>query len=134
MEGAADLYIQAVNMLPERSIVKEAFQILNKIGKSREVVRLYDNLREDVRAYGRIKMLLIEGLLGAGDIERAEKMLNDNIEVADVREGETKLTDLWFRMTAMKQARLMGVELDDALLEQVKKECIPPVHLDFRMR
>ncbi|NLO83310.1 MAG: DUF5107 domain-containing protein [Clostridiales bacterium] len=134
MEGAADLYIQAVNMLPERSIVKEAFQILNKIGKSREVVRLYDNLPEDVRAFGRIKLLLIEGLLGAGDIERAEKMLNDNIEVADVREGETKLTDLWFRMTAMKQARQMGVELDDALLEQVKKECKPPVHLDFRMR
>lgn len=132
-EGAAALLVQAVNMLPERNIAKEALRALQKAGKAQEVVNLYDKLPRSVRELGRLKVLLIEALLDAGDAVRAERMLGGNIELTDVREGEVKLTDLWFRMTAMKCAKESGAELDDALFEQVKKECNPPAHLDFRM-
>lgn len=134
IESAADLYIQAVNMLPERNIAKEALRTLQKAGRPHEVIKQYNNLPKEVRALGRLKVLLIEALLDTGDISRAERMLNGNIELTDVREGEVKLTDLWFRMMAMKKAKENQLELDDALLEQVKKECTPPAHLDFRMR
>ena len=76
---------------------------------------------------------MIEALLETGDIDGAGDMLQGDIELTDIREGEVKLTDLWFRMTAMKRARETGVEVDDALLKQVQRECTPPLHLDFRM-
>jgi tetratricopeptide (TPR) repeat protein len=132
-EEAAMLLVQAVTMLPERNIAKEALQTLHKTGKKQEVIHLHDSLPKGVRTLGRIKVLLIEALLDTGDITRAERMLNSNIVLTDVREGEVKLTDLWFRMVAMKHSQEKGVELDDTFLEQVKKECIPPAHLDFRM-
>jgi tetratricopeptide (TPR) repeat protein len=132
-EEAAKLLVQAVTMLPERNIAKEALQILHKAGKSQEIVHLYDRLPNNIRTLGRIKVLLIEALLNTGDIVRAERMLNSNIVLTDVREGEVKLTDLWFRMMAEKHAQERGIESDDSLLEQIKKACIPPSHLDFRM-
>jgi len=132
-EEAAELLVQAVTMLPEHNIAKEALRTLHKAGKNQEVINLYARLPKSVRALGRLKVLLIEALLDTKDIDRAERMLNSNIVLTDVREGEVKLTDLWFRMVAIKRSQERGVELDDTLLEQFKKECIPPAHLDFRM-
>ncbi|HHV96156.1 MAG TPA: DUF5107 domain-containing protein [Clostridiaceae bacterium] len=133
-EEAAKLLVQAVNMLPERNLAIEALTTLQKAGKSQEVIRLYEKLPKNIKALGRIKVLLIEALLNVGDIVQAERMLNSNIVLTDVREGEVKLTDLWFRMMAMKRAKEKGIEYNDSLIEDVKKECTPPSHLDFRMR
>jgi tetratricopeptide (TPR) repeat protein len=134
IEKAADLYVQAVTMLPQRSIAKEALRVLLKAGRAREVIHLYDMLPSGVRALGRIKVLLIEALLDAGDISRAERMLGRKIELTDIREGEVKLTDLWFRMEAMKRMQTCrAAETYEEVLKQVKEECIPPAHLDFRM-
>ncbi len=130
---AAELLVEAVDMLPEPHIAKEALQALHKAGKSQEVIDLYNKLPKSVQELGRLKVMLIEALLDVGDAAGAKHMLNGKIELTDVREGEVKLTDLWFRMTAMIKARENGKKMDEALLEQVKKECTPPAHLDFRM-
>ena len=132
-ESAVKLWIQALTMLPEPNIAKETLQILSKAGKYREIIELYNKLPSEVKELGRLKVILIEALLETGDIDGAEDMLQGDIELTDIREGEVKLTDLWFRMTAMKRARETGVEVDDALLKQVQRECTPPLHLDFRM-
>lgn len=132
-ESAARLLLQAVVMLPEPNIAKETLQILSKAGLHSEIIELYHKLPEEVKGLGRLKVILIEALLDTGDIDGVEDMLKGDIELTDVREGEVKLTDLWFRMTAMKRAREFGVEADDDLLKQVQRECTPPLHLDFRM-
>lgn len=132
-EAASRLWVEAVTMLPEPNIAKETLQILQKVGKSQEVIDLYNKLPMEVRQLGRLKVILIEALLDTGDVDGAEAMLGEDIELTDVREGEVKLTDLWFRMMAMQRAQETGVSLDEALLEQVKRECTPPIHLDFRM-
>lgn len=133
-EEAAALLVKAVNMVPERNLAKEALQALHKSEKPQEVIKLYDKLPKEIQELGRLKVLLIEALLDVGDTTQAKQMLSEKIELTDVREGEVKLTDLWFTMMAMIRAKESGAKLDDALLEQVKKECTPPTHLDFRMR
>jgi tetratricopeptide (TPR) repeat protein len=133
-ESAAELYNQAVSMLPQRNLAIEAVRTMQKAGKSQEVIDMYEKLPQRIKNIGRIRVTLVEALLDMGDINRAERILNGNIQLTDVREGEVKLTDLWFRMTAMKRAAEIGSAVDDALIEQVKKECKPPAHLDFRMR
>ena len=130
---AAALLVEAVNMAPERNLAKEALQALHMAGKPQELIQLYDKLPQEIQELGRLKVLLIEALLDIGDTKQAKYMLNEIIELTDVREGEVKLTDLWFRMMAMIKAQESGSKLDDALLKQVKKNCVPPAHLDFRM-
>ncbi len=130
-QKAANLLLEAVDMLPEPNLAKEALSALVQAGRSADAVRVYGALPPQVQAVGRLKVLLIEALLDLGDMERADELLGGSIELADVREGEIKLTDLWFRMMAMQRAGAAGVT--DALLDEVKRECTPPVHLDFRM-
>ncbi|MEA4890020.1 MAG: DUF5107 domain-containing protein [Clostridiaceae bacterium] len=131
-QEAAELLKQAVRMLPERNIAKEALISLSKAGRPQEVIQVYRTLPAAVRKLGRLKVVLIEALLDTGAIAEAERMLNDKIELSDVREGEVKLTDLWFRLYAMKQGGTGRP--GDPLLEQAKRERTPPVHLDFRMQ
>ncbi len=128
---AADQLVEAVRMLPEPNLAKEALGALLQTGRSADVVRVYESLPPQVQAVGRLKVLLIEALLNLGDTERADEMLGSSIELADVREGEVKLTDLWFRMMAMRRAGTAA--MTDTLLNEVKRECVPPAHLDFRM-
>ena len=110
---AAELLVEAVDMLPEPHIAKEALQALHKAGKSQEVIDLYNKLPKSVQELGRLKVMLIEALLDVGDAAGAKHMLNGKIELTDVREGEVKLTDLWFRMTAMIKARENGKKMDE---------------------
>ena len=86
-ESAVKLWVQAVTMLPEPNIAKEALQILNKAGKYREIIELNNNLPSEVKELGRLKVILIEALLETGDIGGAEDMLQGDIELTDVREG-----------------------------------------------
>lgn len=130
-QKATDLLLEAVEMLPERNLAKEALSALVQAGRSADAVLAYGALPPQVQAVGRLKVLLIEALLDQGDLDRVGELLGGSIELADVREGEVKLTELWFRMMAMRRAGTDGVT--DALLEQVKRECTPPAHLDFRM-
>ncbi len=130
-QKAASLLLEAVDMLPEPNLAKEALSALVQAGRSADAVRVYSALPPQVQAVGRLKVLLIEALLDLGEMERVDELLGGSIELADVREGEVKLTDLWFRMMAMRRAGAAGVT--DALLDEVKRECTPPSHLDFRM-
>jgi hypothetical protein len=90
-------------------------------------------LPKSIQSLGRIRATLIESLIELAEFARAERMLSGKIELTDVREGEVKLTDLWFRLCALKRAKAQGAEVDEALMEAVKRECPPPRHLDFRM-
>ena len=135
MEGremeAASLLTRAAAMATEVNIVKETLQLLIKLGRSAEAKSIADNLPEDIRGSGRIKVLTIEALLDAGDTDGAGKIMDGGIELTDVKEGEVKLTDLWYRMMAMK--RFGRGNVTDEELEEVKAGLAPPEHLDFRM-
>ncbi len=129
--AAAEYLREAVAMLPEPNIAREAPMVLRKAGRPKDVIRLYNSLPVRVRAVGRLKVLLIEALIDGGSLIKADQMLSGSIELADIREGEIMLTDLWFRLQAIK---LGGTgEADDPLLTQVRKTAKPPAHLAFRM-
>lgn len=130
---SADLLLEAVNLLAERNLAKEALAALQKAGRPDQVIDLYGRLPAAIQELGRLKVILIEALLDSGDADRAEEILSQDIVLTDVREGEVKLTDLWFRMMAMQEAKKTGVAYSEELLAKVKKEAVPPIHLDFRM-
>ena len=129
--AAAEYLREAVSLLPEPNIARETLMALRKAGRPKDVIRMYNSFPAKVRAVGRLKVLLIEALIDGGSLIKADQMLSGSIELADIREGEIMLTDLWFRLQAIK---LGGTgEADDPLLAQVRKTAKPPAHLDFRM-
>lgn len=119
-ERAADLMLEAVAMKPQRHLALEALRILSEANRYADIERVCASLPKPLQRLGRLKAILADALLELGRLAQAERILLSDFEMADVREGEVKLTDLWFKLCALK-----GISIEDNP---------PPKHLDFRMR
>jgi hypothetical protein len=132
---AADLLVKACRMLPSQTrLVIETCESLIAAERADEMGALLDEVPEEVRSHGRIKMLEVRAALDCGDLDRAEKALFGKFDMGDIREGEVSLTDLWFTLHEKRLAAQLGVPVDDALRERVRREFPPPAEMDFRMR
>ena len=68
-----------------------------------------------------------------GDLEAVEQILAGELVVADLREGEVSLSDLWYGMHEKRLAAAENIPVDEALRRRVRREFPPPARLDFRM-
>jgi hypothetical protein len=70
----------------------------------------------------------------SGDLARAEEILLDpELVMPDLHEGELMLSDIWYGLQDQKLAAAAGVPVDDALRERARRDFPPPANLDFRM-
>ncbi|MBQ4067152.1 MAG: DUF5107 domain-containing protein, partial [Clostridia bacterium] len=114
MENASLHILNAAKMLPhDVSIAKEAMEILVAAGKDREAIELARSMPEEVRSNERVRLYTTMAHIHLGDIEEAEAVLweNGGLVIADIREGETIITELWFLIEEAK-AKLNGTEFD----------------------
>ncbi len=86
-----------------------------------------------VRALDRVRLIEGRALLGTGRLDELEALLADPPTPADLREGETELSDLWFGLHETRAARAQGAPLDDAQRARVRARHPVPPALDFRM-
>lgn len=119
IDKAADLMLKAVALKPQRHLVLEAMQVLLKAERYADMVDVAASAPAAIRRLGRLKALHAEALLKLGKLSKAERILRSDFQMTDVKEGEVKLTDLWFMLCELK-----GVSPEDNP---------PPIHLDFRM-
>jgi Tfp pilus assembly protein PilF len=130
---AADHYLRASALAPEQvELQVECGQALAEAARFEDLARWLAALPAAVHRAGRIALLAARSALEQGDFDRAERTL-DGITLADVREGEIALTDLWFEIQERRTARAEGVPIDEALRERVRRTLRPPERLDFRM-
>lgn len=126
---AATLLLSGACLRPgDLSLAREALGALIAAGKYRESVTFYESQPADVRADGRATLLYVCALLRSGNEEKAEQLLlrDGGIVIADIREGEVLLTDLWFEIQERK-AQTQGIPFD-------RNALTPPKRLDFRMK
>ena len=64
-------------------------------GRAEETRRLLATLPAEVRALGRFRVVEIRAALGVGDRETAGRILEERIEVPNLREGELSMSALW---------------------------------------
>ncbi|MDH2413254.1 DUF5107 domain-containing protein [Nocardioides sp. CER19] len=96
VQAAADHYRRAHALAPgERALTAEAMQALLDAGRPDEALELLDVVPEPARRHGRVRLLELRAALGAGDLERAGPILDSDLVVDDLREGEDSLADLW---------------------------------------
>lgn len=95
VDSAVSRLLLAYTMMPVPALALETVQALIT-SRPVEALAFIDGLAGDVRAHGRIRMLECAAAVAAGHVDRAGRLLDDGIVVADLREGEDALDKLWF--------------------------------------
>jgi len=101
MEGrpdeAAVLLGDAVLLAPEvQALALEAVAASLNAGRPTEALALLEGLPHDFHSCGRFRLLTAQALLDSGDAQGARAVFDDGFDVADIREGETSLSDTWY--------------------------------------
>jgi hypothetical protein len=117
------------------ALVAEVLRALIAAGDADRALRLIDGLPVDQRCRGRIRMLEATAALRAGDLQRCGAILEDtDLAVADLREGEDSLDQLWWDYRTRLAGARTGRAPDAALRAETEAADPVPAHLDFRMR
>jgi uncharacterized protein DUF5107 len=94
--AAADHYQQAHALAHgERALAVETLRALLDAGRAGDALTLVDRLDPTVRRHGRVRLLELRAALASGDLDRAGAILDSDLAVDDLREGEDSLAELW---------------------------------------
>ncbi|WP_243063892.1 DUF5107 domain-containing protein [Humibacter sp. RRB41] len=134
-DTAADAYSRARAHLPHvLQLSIEASGQLLAADRASDSLTLIAGLDAGQRANGRIRFIEARASLAVGDIERCGALLDQGIEIADLKEGESSLDGLWLDYQTTRLAAEEGVPIDDAVRERASRGFPPPERYDFRMR
>lgn len=96
LDDAVAHYRSAIALKPGlRPLIIETLTVLLEAGRAGEALGLIDGLSGEDRGIGRIRMLEIRAALACGELDRAGKLLDGDLVVSDLREGEDPLSSLW---------------------------------------
>ena len=76
-------------------LTAETLRALLAVGRAKQALDLVDALDDAQRAHGRIRLYECRAALGAGEVDRAGRILAGGLEIVDLREGEESLDALW---------------------------------------
>lgn len=132
--AAANLLLEAVEMLPVLPIAVECGQFLLKAQRWADFVDFYDQLPCAVQLHGRLRAMRAQAAIELEEFDYALEILTNGTTVCDMREGEVLLSDLWVELHARRLGKQEGLPVDDALRARAKREFPIPEELDFRMK
>ncbi len=133
-DEGADLYLAAREMAPNLApLANECCRALLRAGRRRDMLDLLRRMPERVRSHPRIRIAEAEAALELHDFDTTQRILESNLVLADLREGDASLSELWFRMHEERIAAAEDVPIDEKLEQRVLREFPLPPHLDFRM-
>jgi hypothetical protein len=96
-ERAAEQYLHAMDLVPGLAQLRlEAIEALIAANRFPEAIALAQAAPASSFA-GRFRFLQAWAAVGNGEVGLAESILERGLEVADLREGEESLSDLWLR-------------------------------------
>lgn len=115
----------------DKAFAEEYLQMLIATGDYQKVWAVYQQLPEQVQQCERIQILAGQAAIEVGEDSYLDRLFDR--ELAIIREGETIITDLWFRAQAHRLARERGVPYSEELLTEALQTLTPPGIIDLRM-
>lgn len=119
-----------------RSLCIEAAAQLTSDGGDELWLKRYDQLPDMLKTLGRIRLFRAIALIHTNRLEEAAEIINERFVMADIKEGELSVSQLWFDLYRRLYAMKLGAAYDekDALLCRAADEMYPlPKAVDFRM-
>ena len=108
-------------------------ELCSASGNHEKFIEYYNNADEEMRKEGRIRLYVGRCLIALNRIEEAERFINKDLSIPDLREGEYSTVNLWIEMYRKKIASARGISADSISNEQVIKEYPIPYEIDYRM-
>lgn len=132
--AAADYILLAVKEnYGYRPLIVEAAQILLDAGRADLWIEIFDNLSDELRQNGRLRMLLGVAYARLGELSLAQAEINSELIVDDIKEGEYSLSSIWVEIYTEILAREKGVNASSLTKDEVLTAYPLPESLDFRM-
>lgn len=119
----------------DKSDFRIAIDYLNLLldnGTAAELDAVFDTIPEELAHHPRILVAKTKHCFNQGQYAAAEELLLQ-IELPDLREGDTALTDIWFSIQARRLAAERCMDCTSEFVGKMRKELVPPSRLDFRM-
>lgn len=133
LDEASDLLLTALKMAPQMlALALECCRTLLQANRPQDMLNLLDDLPDEIRNRGRMQIIEARAAMQMDDLQRVEEILQSQPSVADVREGEVTLSNLWFEMHEKRISAAENIPIDDKLRQRVREEHPPPSWLDFR--
>ena len=133
-EDATALYVDAFRMRPDlRPLAVECGRCLIEAGRHREWLEMVADFPCAMRSNGRLRLLEAQAALAEGELEKVSEFFEGEIVIADLREGENSLTDLWFNYQALRLSIEENLPIEDDLINRIRKQVPIPPKIDFRM-
>lgn len=133
-DEAAKLYPLAVELAPGFvRLAIECGKSLISSGRPRKWLDLVETLSDSIRGTGRIRLLEAQAALAVDDLTRAGALLESELVITDIREGEGGPAHLWYSYQAKRLAAAEGVAVNDEIKERVRREFPPPSYLEYRL-
>ncbi len=114
------------------AFAQEYFKKLLAAKQYEKLLGVFEALPEEFRQNCRVRGMAVEAQLCTGDTTMCDEGFFE-MPFPNVREGEVKLSDLWYRYQAMLIAKERGVEVSAELEAWAKENLNPPHNIDFRM-
>ena len=134
LNEAADLYRVACRQRPSLpSLAAECGATMLAADQPEAWLTLVAELPESVQNVGRIRLLAGQAALAIHDFEAVAQLFTDPPVVADLREGEVSLSQLWFAYHEQRISAEQGLAIDATLRQRVRSEHPVPLEIDFRM-
>lgn len=121
--AAVSLIVKALDMAKnDYHLLREAFQMLIDFGEYRLLIQKYEELPEERKAAGRMKLFLLYAYIKLKRIEDCDRLLRQPFVIDDLREGENVFVPLWFEYCKLKGEELEVPAWLDYLYRQKKED------------
>ncbi len=116
--------LEAIDMHnANRALAVDCASILLAAGEREKWLEVSEILDESIKYHGRVQLLRAKALIELERFVEADKILCPGFELADIKEGEVSISEMWF----MIKAGLNNISLDEA-----KEQFELPYEFDFR--
>ena len=113
-----------------RGILVDTATTYLQAGKYSEWLEAFDQIG-DMQKDGRLKLCLVKALMALDRYKEAAKILNYSLNMPDIKEGDTAISDVWFDLYGKILSEETGIT-EPERLKQLTEEKYPLKNLDFR--
>jgi tetratricopeptide (TPR) repeat protein len=133
-EDGCEQLAEAHRLHPEQlEIAIELAEAMLEAERATELLEWWKSLADRLKGEPRLQLAKARARLLLGELEAVESFLLGEIELPDLREGETALTDVWFELHARRLAEMEGVKPTEEHRLRAEELHPPPARIDYRM-
>ena len=116
----------------DQRVASEYAGVLIEAGRYAQLRTWVKGLPPAMREHTRIRLAEARAAVELGFLDEAEALLAHELNMAELPEGDTVPSTIWFDLKAKRVSQREGIAVTPELLTRMRRDFPPPPHLDFR--